>query len=120
MRSRTLNSNGSDTSTRVTRRHRARQHKAVPARSRRFSAAEHAAARSPITAGMKRDDAATAVGCTTESLRRWYNEAKRKGLVVVASQDDGGAAKPVSAPASSAPASSAPASSAPRDPGAGL
>jgi transposase InsO family protein len=89
----------------------------VPARSRRFSPEEHAHALSLIAAGMKRDEVATSVGCTTESLRRWYKEAKRKGLVVVAT---GGAAAAKSVAASSASRSSVPASSAPHDPGAGL
>ncbi|HUQ81771.1 MAG TPA: DDE-type integrase/transposase/recombinase [Gemmatimonadaceae bacterium] len=62
---------------------------------------------------MKRDEVATSVGCTTESLRRWYNEAKQKGLVV-AVQKGANAVKPA------APIASAPASSAPHDPGAGL
>ena len=82
------------------------------ARGRRFSPEQHARALSLIAAGMKRDEIAKTVGCTTESLRRWYLEAKRKGLVVAPS----GAV----AATSGAPASAATASSAPRDPGAGL
>lgn len=122
MSSRTSHSKGSHKSTGPGRRNGARKRAAVPARSRRFSPEEHARALSLIAAGMKRDEVATSVGCTTESLRRWYKEAKRKGLVVVA---PGGAAvakstATSSASTSSASASSVPASSAPRDPGAGL
>lgn len=116
MSSRTSHSNGSRKSTRPSRRNGARPRAAVPARSRRFSPEEHAHALSLIAAGMKRDEVATAVGCTTESLRRWYKEAKRKGLVVIA---PGGAGVAKAAVASASP-SSVPASSAPRDPGVGL
>jgi putative transposase len=95
----------------------------VPARSRRFSPEEHAHALSLVAAGMKRDEVATSVGCTTESLRRWYNEAKAKGAVVVG-PSGATAAKSVATAAKASPASvptsSAPTSSAPRDPGAGL
>jgi putative transposase len=113
MSSRTSHSNGSHKSTRRARRKGALARGAVPARSRRFSPEEHAHALSLIAAGMKREEVATSVGCTTESLRRWCKEAKQKGLVVVAASSK-------SVAASSVPASSVPASSAPRDPGAGL
>ncbi len=66
---------------------------------------------------MKRDEVASSVGCTTESLRRWYKEAKRKGLVTV--HGNGTGAKPSSA-SSAATAAAPAASSAPLDPGAGL
>lgn len=114
MSSRTSHSKGSHKSTGPARRNGARKRAAVPARSRRFSPEDHARALSLIAAGMKRDEVATSVGCTTESLRRWYKEAKRKGLVVVAP----GGAKSVAVSSVSPP--SAPTSSAPRDPGAGL
>lgn len=117
MSSRTSHSNGSQKSTGRSRRNGARPRAAVPARSRRFSPEEHAHALSLIAAGMKRDEVATSVGCTTESLRRWYKEAKRKGLVGVA---PGGAVAAKAVAASSASRSSVPASSAPHDPGAGL
>jgi putative transposase len=117
MSSRTSHSNSFQKSTRRSRRNGARRRAAVPARSRRFSPEEHAHALSLIAAGMKRDEVASSVGCTTESLRRWCKEAKRKGLVVIA---PGGAAAAKSVAASSASRSSVPASSAPRDPGAGL
>lgn len=84
----------------------------VAARGRRFSPEAHAHALSLIAAGMKRDEVARSVGCTTESLRRWYHEAKRKGLVVVAAPGD-------AATASAIPSTSV-LSSAPHDPGAGL
>jgi putative transposase len=109
-RSRSSRKNGSSNSRSARRGKRAR----VSARGRRFSPEEHARALSLIAAGMKRDEVATSVGCTTESLRRWYKEAKRKGLVTV--QGNGAGAKP----AASSAASTAPSSSAPLDPGAGL
>ncbi|MGI8478951.1 MAG: DDE-type integrase/transposase/recombinase [Gaiellaceae bacterium] len=90
----------------------------MPARSRRFSTEEHAHALSLIAAGMKREEVATSVGCTTESLRRWYAEAKQKGLVVVTASNGAGA-KAASKPAS-VESTASPASSAPKDPGAGL
>jgi len=71
MSSRTSHSNGSQNTGR-SRRNGARPRAAVPARSRRFSPEEQAHALSLIAAGMKRDEVATSVGCTTESLRRWY------------------------------------------------
>ncbi len=109
MSSRTSHSNGSRKSTRSSRRNGSRKTK-VPARSRRFSPEEHAKGLSLIAAGMKRDEIAKSIGCTTESLRRWYQGAKQKSLVVAA-PGNGAAATPI------APA---PTSSAPRDPGAGL
>ena len=56
-----------------------RKHESVPARSRRFSPAEHARALSMMHDGIKREEVATAIGCTTESLRRWYAEGKKRG-----------------------------------------
>jgi hypothetical protein len=50
------------------------QRKRVPARSRRFSAAQHAQALSLMLAGMDREQVAKTIGCTTEALRRWYAE----------------------------------------------
>lgn len=94
----------------------------VPARSHRFSGEKHAHALSLIVAGMKREEVAASVGCTTESLRRWYNEAKLKGRLPVARAKSvegngaGVAAKAGPVELEGAP----PASSAPRDPGAGL
>jgi transposase InsO family protein len=63
---------------------------------------------------MQREKVATTIGCTTESLRRWYNEGKRTGLVTVLGKGTPGTT--TTETASVAP----PASSAPRDPGAGL
>ena len=85
----------------------------VPARSRRFSTAEQARALSLILAGMKRKEVAKTVGCTTESLRRWYVEGKRRGLVTVLGKGEVG-------PVAAAPPESPAATSAPLDPGAGL
>ena len=87
----------------------------VPARSRRFSAAEHARALSLIVAGMERQQVAKTIGCTTESLRRWYVEGKKHGLVTKL-----GTGEAAAAPATAPDASTAPATSAPLDPGAGL
>lgn len=87
----------------------------VPARSRRFSAAEHARALSLIVAGMERQQVAKTIGCTTESLRRWYADGKKRGLVTKLGKGDASTAASVAAP-TSPPA----ASSAPLDPGAGL
>lgn len=112
-RSRSSRSNGSSKSRSVSRGKRAR----VSARGRRFSAAEHAQALSLIAAGMKREEVAASVGCTTESLRRWYKEAKRKGLVTV--QGNGVGTGPT-ASASASAGTAAPTTSAPLDPGAGL
>lgn len=84
----------------------------VPARSRRYSPAERARALSLISSGMTREAVAKAIGCTTESLRHWSNEARRKGLAVEPATIE--ASKVV--PAAPAPTPS----SAPRDPGAGL
>lgn len=84
----------------------------VPARSRRFSPAEQARALSLIVAGMKREQVATTIGCTTESLRRWYKEGKRKGPVTAVGNGE--------AATTSANAVAPAVSSAPRDPGAGL
>ena len=86
----------------------------MPARSRRFSPAQHGHALSLILAGMERERVAKTIGCTTESLRRWYKEAKKQGLVTEPGKgaDSAGATKPAAAE----PA----ATSAPHDPGAGL
>ncbi len=58
---------------------RGRKRKRVPARSRRFSPAEHAHAFSLMLDGIKREQIAKTIGCTTESLRRWYAEGKKQG-----------------------------------------
>ncbi len=87
----------------------------VPARSRRFSAAEHARALSLIVAGMERQQVAKTIGCTTESLRRWYADGKKRGLVTKLGKGEPSAASSVPVPT---PASAT--SSAPLDPGAGL
>lgn len=87
----------------------------VPARSRRFSAEQHAHALSLMVAGMKREQVAKTIGCTTESLRRWYAEAKKQGLTTKHSKAaSSSAATPP--PVTAEPA----ANSAPHDPGAGL
>ncbi len=87
----------------------------VPARSRRFSAAEHARALSLIVAGMERQQVAKTIGCTTESLRRWYAEGKKRGLVTKLGKDEASASV-----ASTTEPSESVAKSAPQDPGAGL
>ncbi len=85
----------------------------VPARSRRFSVEEQARALSLIVAGMKREQVAKTIGCTTESLRRWYAEGKKQGLVTKPKAE---AESVASVPTAAKPA----ATSAPHDPGAGL
>lgn len=110
IRSQSSHSNGSSQSQPRSKRKRAR----VSARGRRFSPEDHARALSLIAAGMKREEVAKTIGCTTESLRRWYQEGTRKGLVTVRDPKAGG-------PPSPATTAEAPAvSSAPHDPGAGL
>ena len=94
---------------------RGAKRKRVPARSRRFSAAQHAQALSLMVAGMEREQVAKTIGCTTESLRRWYAEGKKQGLVPKLDKGKDAAAE------SSAVSEAKPASaSAPHDPGAGL
>jgi len=81
-----------------------------------------------IAAKMEREKIAAEIGCSTESLRRWYNEAKRKGLVDVPSKKAGAtksttaaaAATTTAATVAAAAAAGASTSSAPLDPGAGL
>ena len=89
---------------------KARGRTRVPARQRRFSAAEHARALSMIVAGMQRQKIADAIGCTTESLRKWYAAGKKQGLVKKLGAE----------PAAIAPEPAAATSSAPLDPGVGL
>lgn len=67
---------------------------------------------------MEREKIAKEVGCSTESLRRWYNEAKRKGLASVPNKKDVAATS--STPATASATTTSAASSAPLDPGAGL
>ena len=95
------------------RKGKSRRRACVPARSRRFSTAEQARALSLILAGMQRQKVAKTIGCTTESLRRWYVEGKKRGLVTVLGkgEDASVATEPAETPA---------ATSAPQDPGAGL
>ena len=122
MSSRSPRSNDSQQSP---RRRRKRSRKRVPARGRRFSEAQHAKALTLIAAKMEREKIAAEVGCSTESLRRWYNEAKQKGLVDVPSKKAGAtksttAATTAAAAAAPAAAAGTSTSSAPHDPGAGL
>jgi putative transposase len=95
-------------------RSRRAMRKRVPARSRRFSPAQHAQALSLIVAGVEREQIAETIGCTTESLRRWYKQGKKQGLVTKQGKADDtstASATPVAEPVST---------SAPHDPGAGL
>ncbi|MBI4701798.1 MAG: transposase, partial [Deltaproteobacteria bacterium] len=86
-----------------------------------------------IVAGLDRAAVAQASGCTTESLRRWYNAAKAAGTLPQPSAHGpaGKAPRPPSAAMAVAPVLApeaavqpsdvgAPASSAPKDPGYGL
>jgi len=80
-------------------------------------AVRHARALSLMLDGIKREQVAKTIGCTTESLRRWYAEGKKQGLVTKVSKrerksDDSSAA---TKPAVAEPATT----SAPQDPGAG-
>ena len=84
---------------------------AVPARSHRFTAEQRARALGLIAAGMERVKVAKAVGCSTESLRRWCQAAEATGALP---------APQPAAPTTAAPATPPPASSAPKDPGFGL
>jgi transposase InsO family protein len=91
------------------------------ARGRRFGPAQHDEALALIARGLRRKDVATTIGCSTEALRNWYNDAQRAGALPAV----GGpvTAAPKEAPAAAAPAEApaAPgASSAPHDPGNGL
>src|SRR6185503_5716658 len=80
---------------------RGRERERVPARSRRFSPAVHARALSLILTGMPREQVAKTIGCTTESLRRWYAEGKKQGLVTAVSKRE---SKRHDAPAATKPA----------------
>jgi putative transposase len=105
----------------------------VPTRGRRYSPAEHARALSLILAGMQREQVAKEIGCSTESLRRWYVEGKKQGLVTKSrkAEDSSAKTKPGKTAtkrgkvednsATTKPATAEPAAtSAPHDPGAGL
>jgi putative transposase len=94
--------------------------RSVPARGRKFSAEEHARALQLIVGGMERDKVATSVGCTTESLRRWYNAAKRCGNLPTAPAPRSNSTTGVAPKVAAAPSDSPILSSAPRDPGSGL
>jgi transposase InsO family protein len=67
-----------------------------------------------MLAGVKREQVAETIGCTTESLRRWYVEGKKRGLVPKLGKSE--AASVATKPAAAEPT----ATSAPHDPGAGL
>ena len=94
----------------------------VPARSRRYSDEEHARALVLIVGGMTREKVAESVGCTTESLRRWYKEALAAGALPKPPGERSSPSLPVAAPSVEAPqVAAAPSlSSAPKDPGSGL
>lgn len=66
-----------------------------------------------MSAGMKREQIAKTIGCTTESLRRWWVESKKRGVVTDAGKVE---RTPVAAVATTTTT----ATSAPQDPGAGL
>jgi len=91
--------------------------RSVPARGRKFSSEQHAHALQLIVSGMKREEVATSVGCTTESLRRWYSAAKRLGALPAAK---GNGANGIAAVAVPVEPSASAATTAPHDPGAGL
>jgi transposase InsO family protein len=54
---------------------------AVDPRGRRYTAVERLRALTLVVAGMTREAVADSMGTTTESLRRWVNEAKAKGTM---------------------------------------
>ena len=73
-------SNGVSKST--TRKSKRRGRARVPARSRRFSAAEHARALSLIVAGMERQQVADTIGLYREPIpQEFWNELRHAGLV---------------------------------------
>jgi putative transposase len=103
--------------------------RSVGAQGRRFTGEERGRALELIVSGLDRSAIAKATGCTAESLRRWFNQAKATGALpqpkvrAAASK----ASAPVSATPAAAPMPPAPepqtaatASSAPKDPGYGL
>ena len=67
-----------------------------------------------MLAGVEREQVAETIGCTTESLRRWYKEGKKQGLVTKQGKADD------TSTASAAPVAEPVSTSAPHDPGAGL
>jgi putative transposase len=69
-----------------------------------------------IAAGMERKQVAKTIGCTTESLRRWYAEGKKRRLVTKPRAAE--AAEAAASAAETSPAAAA--KSAPHDPGVGL
>ena len=87
----------------------------VELRGRRFTPEQHTEALRLIVGGMAREAVAAHIGCTTESLRRWYDGAKAAGTLP-------SAATPAkqTPPAREVPPAAAPVTSAPKDPGAGL
>jgi len=90
-------------------------------RGRRFDHAQHEKALALIASGLQRKDVATAIGCSTEALRHWYNDAKRAGTVPTGGRPAAAATK--TAPRAAAPEETPPrppANSAPHDPGQGL
>lgn len=103
-----------------TRSRNGKSTRSIPARGRKFSPEEHAHALQLIVAGMTREEVATLVGCTTESLRRWYNGAKRGGKLPAAPAPKGKGVVGVAANAAAARVEQPAASSAPHDPGSGL
>jgi transposase InsO family protein len=66
--------------------------------------------------GMERKQVAETIGCTTESLRQWYADGKKRGLVTKLGKDSKDEASVASPTAPSEMA----AKSAPLDPGSGL
>jgi len=103
--------------------------RAVAPQARRFTVEERGHALELIVSGLEREAIAKATGCTTESLRRWFNDAKARGTLprppargaAVKSTPPTSAAQAAAAlPAPQEPEAAAPTSSAPKDPGYGL
>jgi transposase InsO family protein len=96
---------------------------ATDPRGRRFSSAEHTEALKLIAGGtLTRLKIAKTIGTTTESLRRWYKEAKANGTLPAVGTPARPAPEARTAAVPQAPAGAATpaASSAPHDPGQGL
>ena len=66
----------------------------VPARSHRFTPEQRQRAMQLIVDGLERINVAEAVGCTTESLRRWHGAAQATGTLPVPSKSNGSSARP--------------------------
>lgn len=90
-----------------------------PAKGRRFTLAQKVQALTLVVAGMKRVQVAEAVGTTTESLRRWVDEAEANGTMPTPSSSTDRSAQ-TDEPEPEAAKAASRALYAPKDPGQGL